>query len=130
MPALPDALVHAAVQAAERAKTAFFVRAMTLPPRVQRAIAGGPVRIEGNELSLQAQLMLRLQKIAREPASETLPLEQGRVAMTRQARMAGGRHLIGEVHERTVQGADGELRARLYVPRSAVGSGPGPLAVF
>ena len=123
---LPTALVDAA----ERAKTAFFVRAMTLPPRVQRAIAGAPVRVEGNELSLQAQLMLRLQRVAREPASETLPLAQSRVAMTRQARMAGGRHPIGEVQDRSVPGADGELRARLYGPAALVGSAPGPLAVF
>ena len=126
MPAAPPVVVRAA----ERAKTMLFVRAMTLPPRVQRMVAGRPVRIDGNELSLQAQLMLRLQKIAREPASETLPLAESRVAMSRQARMAGGRHPIGDVQDRTVQGAEAELAARLYVPRALVGTGAGPLAVF
>jgi acetyl esterase len=126
MPALPTSVAAAA----ERAKTVFFVRAMTMPERVQRAIAGKPLRIEGNELSLQAQLMLRLQRIAREPATETLPLPEGRVAMTRQARMAGGSQPIGEVQERTVQGAEGELAARLYVPAAQVGAAPGPLAMF
>jgi acetyl esterase len=127
MPGVPAAVTDVAT----RAKTVFFVQVMSLPERVQRVIAGRPVRVEGNELALQAQLMLRLQKIAREPATETLPREQGRVAMTRQGRIAGGRQPIGEVHERTVPGADGgQLPARLYVPQPLVGGGPGPLVVF
>ena len=113
-----------------RAKTAFFVRVMSAPTRVQRRLAGRPVTVDGNQLSTQAQLLLRLQRVAREPATETLPLQQSRVAMTRQAVMAGGRHPIGDVQERTVAGAEGKLPARLYVPRALVGSGPGPLAVF
>jgi acetyl esterase len=126
MPRLPATVVEAVTWA----KTGVFVRAMSLPERAQRAIAGKPVVVEGNELALQAQLMLRLQKIAREPATETLPLAEGRIAMSRQARMAGGRQLIGEVHDCTVQGAEGPLDARLYVPQALRGSGPGPLAVF
>jgi acetyl esterase len=130
MPTLPTAVHETVSDVVTRAKTAFLVGALSLPPRAQRALAGKPVRIEGNELALQAQLLLRLQTIAREPATETLPMPQGRAAMRRQAVMAGGRQPIGEVHERTVAGADGELAARLYVPQALVGSGPGPLAVF
>ena len=44
--------------------------------------------------------------------------------------MAGGRQPIGEVRECTVQGAEGSLAARLYVPQALVGTDPGPLAVF
>jgi acetyl esterase len=126
MPALPTAVVDAAT----RVKTVFFVRVMSLPPGVQRRLAGRPIVIEGNQLATQAQLMLRLQRVAREPATETLPLAEGRVAMTRQAQIAGGHHPIGDVQERTVQGAAGKLPARLYVPRAAVRTGPGPLALF
>jgi acetyl esterase len=126
MPALPTAVVNAAT----RVKTVFFVRVMSLPPGVQRRLAGRPIVIEGNQLATQAQLMLRLQRVAREPATETLPLAEGRVALTRQAQMAGGHHPIGDVQERTVQGAAGKLPARLYVPRARVRTGPGPLALF
>ena len=89
------------------------------------------MRVEGNELSLQAQLLLRLQKIAREP-DETgrLPHPEGRLVMTRQARMAGGHQPIGEVRQTTVQGAMGDLAARLYVPTALSGSSDDPLAVF
>jgi acetyl esterase len=126
MPPLPRPVVDALTAL----KTGSFVGAMKLPTGAQRAIAGKPVRIEGNELALQAQLMLRLKELSGEPAAETLPMAESRVALTRQARMAGGRQPIGEVHERIVQGAEGRLAARLYVPRALVGTGPGPLTVF
>jgi acetyl esterase len=126
MPALPAAVSDAA----ERVKTELFVRAMSLPRPVQRAIAGRPIRIDGNELSLQAQMLLRLQKIAREADTGSLPNAEGRIAMTRQARMVGGNHPIGDVQERTVQGAAGTLPARLYVPNVLLGGFPGPLALF
>ena len=79
-------------------------------------------------LSPQTQLMLRLQRWARERPVESLPVEQGRLALVRQARMIGGRQPIGQVVDTEVAGAEGPLRARLYVPRDA---GPvSPMLVF
>lgn len=103
-------------------------RTLSLPPAAQRRLAGKPFRRDGLELSATAQLMLRMQKIAREPGPETLPLEEGRLAIRQQAIMVGGEQPIGQVHERTVRGADGPLPARLYVPRGV--SAPGPLLMY
>ncbi len=115
---------------ADRVKAVTLARALSLPRSVQRRLAGKPVVVDGNELSLQAQLLLRLQRAVREPAVETLPVEKGRIATRRQATIAGGRHPIGRVEECTVRGGSGDLDARLYVPRAALGSGPGPLTLF
>jgi acetyl esterase len=94
-----------------------------------RRLAGRPVRIDGNELSVQPQLMLRLMSLIGERGAEEYDdVAAGRAAMSRQARMAGGTLPIGEVHERTVRGAAGPLSARLYVPRGLTGTGP--LLVF
>ena len=115
----------------ERAKTAVFTRAMSLNPQLTRRLAGRPRRIDGLTLSAQTQLMLRLQKLAREPGAETMPIPQGRIAMRRQAIMVGGRQPVGKVEDRTVRGAVSPLDARLYVPTALVESaGPDPLLVF
>ena len=94
-----------------------------------RRIAGAPVRIDGNELSVQTQLLLRLQRTAFPRGPEDYPdFRDGRRVVRRQAALGAGRHRIGQVHERTVQGADGTLPARLYVPKGV--TEPGPLMVF
>ena len=100
----------------QRAKAAIFATAMTLDPRLVRRLAGRPTRIDGLTLSPQTQLMLRLQKVSREPVVESLPIPQGRVALRNQAMMVGGPQPIGEVQDRTVRGATGPLDARLYIP--------------
>jgi acetyl esterase len=91
---------------------------------VQRRLAGPPVVIDGGELAVDTQLMLRLTALAGEPDPATLTLAQGRVALTRQATLAGGRQPIGSVQ--TVETPGG--RARLYTPTSA--GAHGPLLVF
>ncbi|MFT4263622.1 MAG: alpha/beta hydrolase [Nocardioides sp.] len=103
-----------------------FTTAMGLPDTVQRRLAGRPVVKDGQTLAADVQLMLKLAKIAG-PAVESLPVEKGRVALLRQAILAGGEEPIGKVQ--TVW-AD-ECRARLYTPTSAIDSDePGPLLVF
>jgi acetyl esterase len=112
----------------QRLETSVFLAAMALPPRVTRRLAGPPKRLDGMTLSPQTQLMLRLQRWARERPVESLPIEQGRLALTRQATMVGGRQPVGEVVDTEVAGAEGPLRARLYVPRGAAPTSP--LLVF
>ncbi|PUA82101.1 alpha/beta hydrolase [Nocardioides currus] len=68
--------------------------------------------------------MLRLQKVAREPAVESLPIPAGRRALARQSALVGGRQPIGRVRDDVVAG----VPARLYEP-SGVG-GVAPLLVF
>lgn len=125
---LPKKVVGAAVATAAQTEAAVFTAAMNLPEPVQRRLAGRPVRIDGQTLATDTQLMLRLAALAG-PAAETLPIDRGRIAILRQSRLAGGVQPIGEVSDHWVTGH----KARLYVPSSALGEAPGtsaPLLVF
>jgi acetyl esterase len=98
--------------------------AMALPEAAQRALAGRPVTIDGNTLATDVQLMLRLQRLARLPGAEELPLAQGREVVRVTAAHTGGDQPIGSV--RSLEVAD--LPARLYLPEGA--PAVGPLLVF
>ena len=98
--------------------------AMGLPEPLQRRLAGRPIRIDGQTLATDLQLMLRLQRLARKVGVETLPTAEGRLAALEQTRLAGGHQPVGSVRDLEVAG----LPARLYVP---TGAAPvGPLLVF
>jgi acetyl esterase len=128
---LTTRLATLAAQAGERGKGALFNAVMSLPASVVRRLAGPPVMVDGGTLSPYTQLGLRLQRLARERGAETMPIEQGREAVRRHARLVGGVHPVGRVEERTVAGAEGDLPARLYVPTALLGGeGPDPLLVF
>ncbi|ADJ50564.1 alpha/beta hydrolase [Amycolatopsis mediterranei S699] len=111
-----------------RAQAAASQLAFWLPTPVRRAVAGRPVRIDGQDLALDAQLLLRLQKIAR------AELVRGSVEQSR-ALLDAGRHLVSgkpiepvSVREIAVPTPDGDLPATLYTP---VGLPEGsPLLVF
>ena len=70
--------------------------------------------------------MLRLQKLAREPGPETLPVAEGRRAVLHQSALVGGAQPVGAVRDLPV----GDRRARLYVPSGDRARSPGPLLVF
>jgi acetyl esterase len=89
---------------------------MALPPRAQRLLAGRPFVRDGQTLAVDVQLALRLQRIARMPGAETLPIREGREAILGHTRLTGGRSPIGGVGDLTVAG----LPARLYAPSSSV----------
>jgi acetyl esterase len=96
---------------------------MALPGPLMRLLAGRPVVLDGQVLDTETQWALRLQRVLRDPAVETLPIPEGRLALRRQARLSGGRQRVGEVRDLQVPGGDGPIRARLYVPRSRVSTG-------
>ena len=96
-----------------------------LPAGLQRRLAGRPVVVDGQTLDPETQWLLRLQKLVREPAAETLPMPQARAALLRQSTLVGGKQPIGETRDLKVPGADGDIRARLYVPRASTSSGAG-----
>jgi len=108
---------------ATRSEATAFRALMALPEPVKRRVAGKPVMLDGQTLDTETQFMLRLQQLLREPGAETLPIDEGRAAILRQAMLAGGRQPVGEVRELVVPGADGPMAARLYVPRSQVSPG-------
>ncbi len=101
-----------------------------LPPRVQRVLVRTPIEVEGQTLAPELQLLLRLQKLARIPAAETLPLTEARAELLRQQLLVGGRQHVGALRELEVDGAEGPLRARLYTPTERLGSGPAPTMLF
>lgn len=110
------------VSIVERVKALALTGALAMPERLQRSLAGRPVVLDGAPLAVDTQLMLRMQRWAREPGAETLPVPAGRRAVRRHARMAAGRQPIGSVRDLRVAG----LPARLYTPSLA----RGPLLVF
>jgi acetyl esterase len=121
-------LIHAGLV---RTEAALFRGVMALPPALIRRLAGEPVILDGQVLDAETQFTLRLKELLKEPGVETLPIPQGRVALLREARLAGGRQPIGEVRDLLVAGGDGAIGARLYVPTAQVGRrGPSPLLVF
>ncbi len=103
---------------------------MGLPPKVQRALVRRPVVLDGQQLSPEVQLMLRLEKLARVPQAETLPLAEARAELLRQQRMAGGQQHVGAVRDLKVEGAEGQLLARLYTPTERLGADPVPTMLF
>ncbi len=122
-------------RARERVESRGLDRLLRLPGPLLRRVAGPPVVLDGQTLDLETQAMLRLKDLAHEPDVASLDISQGRRALTRQCKLSGGRQAVGAVLPLRVPGADGDLDARLYVPRSQTvpGSGSttgGPLVFY
>jgi acetyl esterase len=108
----------------ERLEALTLATVLGLPPGIQRVLAGRPVVLDGQTLDTETQLMLRLQRVVREPAVESLPIPEGRKALIRQSILVGGSQPIGRVRDEVIAG----VPARFYEPTGA-GDG-GPLLVF
>lgn len=113
-----------------RAETAALRGALALPERAQRLLVGRPVVIDGRRLATELQVLLLLQRIARQPALGERSLEESRALVRDQAAAAGRRLGIGEVRALTVDGADGPRAARLYVPSSRLDAVDLPTLLF
>jgi acetyl esterase len=90
--------------------------AFAMPRAVRRLIAGRPLRLDGQELALDAQLLLRLQQIA------GTHLVTGTVEQAR-AELLDSRHLVSgkplepvSTREIAIPGEDGDVPATLYTP--------------
>lgn len=114
----------------ERIRAGAMGGTLALPDAVRRRLVGPPVRVDGDDLALDVQSVLWLQRVGREPRAETQPLAEGRETLARQVRVAAGNQPIGEVRRLTVAGAEGPLPARLYVPARDGGAVPAPLLVY
>lgn len=95
----------------------------TLPRPVLRRLAGPPVVVDGKTLDVEMQLLLRLQRLEGPPA-ESLPLAQARRQVVASSRLVGGRHPIGAVTERSIEGPVGPIGLRFYTPRGLTGASP------
>jgi acetyl esterase len=112
------------------AETLVLRMAMSLSERVQRALLRRPVVMDGQRLSTEIQMMLRLQKLSGQPELGVLPLAKSREVVVSQGRMVAGRQPIGALRDLVVDGADGPRDARLYIPSSRLGADPVPTLMF
>lgn len=114
-----------------KVETLVLRAAMNLPERVQRALLRKPVVIDGQTLAAETQLLLKLQEITGQPPLGVGPGPvEARPIVVTQGQMVAGRQPIGAIRELTVDGAEGPLAARLYIPSSRVGADPVPTLMF
>jgi acetyl esterase len=100
-----------------------------LPRPVRRLIAGRPIRLDHQELALDAQLLLKLQRLSGQGRLRAVTPEIARAGMRRAAKITAGPQVPGVVvADRSIPTSAGDLKARLYRPREL--TDPGPLLVF
>ncbi|TDO27839.1 acetyl esterase [Kribbella sp. VKM Ac-2527] len=122
-----DTLLRDALGGAVSAVQGNALRPLTaLPPTVRRRLAGAPIQIDGNVLDPDLQLLLRLENIL--PGGAKKSVERARSDLLLMSKLVAGHPRdVHRVTELTVPGSDGQLGARLYVPRTA---GRGLLVFF
>lgn len=103
---------------------------MGLPAPIQGLLAGKQIQIEGQGLARETQLMLRVQKLVREPAAEDLPWAEARAALALQSRLVGGHQPIGATRDITIEGPGGPLGLRLYTPTARLREDSIPTLLF
>jgi acetyl esterase len=102
-----------------------------LPPGAKRRIAGAPVRRDGLELDLDTQVLLKLAERNPPPPAASRTPAGGREEIRHSVNVVAGPTIaVASVHETTIAGADGPLRARLYVPEEAQHESAAPLIVY
>lgn len=102
-----------------------------LPAPVQLLLAGGrPVRIDGQILEPEVQLMLRAMNLVSRPGFEDLPPARAREEVRNEASLfADARRLpVRTVRDLSIPAPEGAVGARLYVPAGA--AEPSPLLVY
>ena len=99
-----------------------------LPTVVKRILAGKPMRVDGQTLDLEAQVVMRLLNLAVSKTFESLPLEEGRAQIASEAWIFGDALPVAEVRDIVLPGPGGDLPARLYRPEGL--DGPSPALVY
>ncbi|MEU6129291.1 alpha/beta hydrolase [Saccharopolyspora sp. NPDC047091] len=103
--------------------------AFALPRPLRRLIAGAPRRIDGQELSLDAQLLLKMQSLTGSTQLTTGDAAGSRALLEESTALVERAPLGGvSVGERSIPTPDGELAARLYRPQALTEHSP--LLVF
>jgi acetyl esterase len=112
-------------------ETAILRAALGLPERVQRALLRRPVVIDGQRLAAETQMMLKLQALTRQPGLAMLPdLHANRAQVVTQGAMVAGHQEIGALRELSVDGGEGPIPARLYIPTSRLRDHAVPTLLF
>lgn len=104
-----------------RGKLALSLRALTSSPGwLQRALVGAPIRLDGQQLDLEVQVMLACLANSSSPPLESLSPEAARAQVARETRMlAGAPPKVACVEPMQIDCDAGALAARLYVPAEA-----------
>jgi len=114
-----------------KVETLVLRAALGLPESVQRLLLRRPVVIDGQTLAAETQLLLKLQVLTKQPGLAMLPdLDESRALVVIQGQMVAGKQPIGALRELTVDGGDGPLPARLFIPSSRLGADPVPTLLF
>ncbi|GAA1238480.1 alpha/beta hydrolase [Prauserella halophila] len=119
-----------AIPAQIRAQAAAMKTIYALPAPLRRLIAGKPVRLDGQELALDAQLLLRMQQLSGTSlVNSDFDIESSRAALDASRHLVSGAPIQPVATRELVIPADhGDIPARLYTPQGlADGS---PLLVF
>lgn len=88
-----------------------------LPRPVRRAIAGKPIRIDGQELALDAQLLLRLQSLSGASLVAGSSVEKSRAALELSRYLVSGKPIQPvATSEVTIPAEESALPATLYTP--------------
>ncbi len=98
-----------------------------LPGPLARVLAGRPVRVDGQQLNVQVQLAIRLERLL--GGWKPLPAPEARAHRLHEAMVFRGPTIeVGRARDLELPGPAGAIGARLYEP--AVGSAPPPLVVY
>jgi acetyl esterase len=110
-------------------QTAVMSAVFALPESARRLIAGPPIKIDGQELALDAQLLLRLHQLAGHAGLAAGTPEGARAAMTASVPLVAGPRIdLVDARDLLIPGDAGPIPARLYRPEGlAEGS---PLLVY
>jgi acetyl esterase len=121
---------HSSRKARERFEFRVARAMSALPPKAQVKLSRKPaVRVDGLTLDPEVQLSLAMLERQGGPPLETLPVDMVRKITHAQACLYGGPEVpVGSVHDITIDGAEGPLRARHYAP--AESGGPHPLLIY
>lgn len=117
---------------AERIPAALQVAALrlvfALPKPVRRRLAGAPIRLDGNVLDPDMQLLLRMRRLQGDALTKADPAP-ARAALDAAATLAGGPVISTvDVRELHIPSESGRIPARLYTPHGLPGGSP--LLVF
>ncbi|PXY34331.1 alpha/beta hydrolase [Prauserella endophytica] len=97
-----------------------------LPRPLRRAVAGRPIRLDGQELALDAQLLLRMQQLSGAAlVSRDATVEQSRAALDVSRHLVSGKPIQPvTTRDVSIPAEHGEIPATLYTPEGlAPGSG-------
>ncbi|SDP93429.1 acetyl esterase [Actinopolyspora xinjiangensis] len=111
-----------------RVQSAVLSSVLRLPRPLLRRIAGSPIRVDGQELALEVQALLRLQALAGQERMAADTPERARAGMAQGIEVVRAGVPGVQVSRRTVSTRAGELPARLYRPEDR--TEPSTLLVF